>query len=100
MPTESLVSTPNQGLRRRRDVIAQRVGETAVLVHLTSNRIYELNATGARVWELLDQVTTLEHVVATLTREFDDPATSLADEVSHIMSDFVREGLVEDARDA
>lgn len=73
------------------------MGETAVLVNLTSNRIYELNATGARVWELLDTGTTVERVVETLILEFEAP---VADEVSHIVADLLREGLVEDARDA
>lgn len=96
----SPVAIPSTPLRRRRDVIAQRVGETAVLVNLRSNRIYELNATGARVWELLETETTVEHVVEALTLEFEAPRVSLAEEVAQIVSDLRREGLVEDTRHA
>jgi hypothetical protein len=89
-------STP-RALRRRPDVIAQRVGETAVLVQLASNRIYELNATGARVWELLAEADSIDGLVSRLEAEFEIDHDGLAAEVSRIVSDLVTEGLVEHA---
>ena len=38
-------------LRPADDVVGRRVGDSAVLIRLATNQIYELNATGARVWE-------------------------------------------------
>jgi hypothetical protein len=35
------------------DVVVRRLGDAGVLVHLTSNRIFELNETGIRIWEWL-----------------------------------------------
>ncbi len=35
------------------DVTARRLGENIVLVHLGTDRIYELNPTAARIWELI-----------------------------------------------
>jgi hypothetical protein len=83
-------------LGRRADVVARRVGETAVLVHLGSNRIYELNDTGARIWELAGDGTTVEALIDRLEREFDVDRVKLADEVSLIVMDLLREGLFED----
>ncbi len=84
-------------LRRRDDVIAQRVGDTAVLVNLSSNRIYELNATGARVWELLGTASSVEALVCELANEFDIERPALEGEVLQIVDEFAREGLVEHA---
>ena len=53
------------------DLIARRVGDTMVLIRLNTNRIYELNATGARIWELLKDGMTRAQVVDTLSTEFD-----------------------------
>jgi hypothetical protein len=95
-------STPRSTvlLRRRPDVVARRVGETAVVVHLGSNRIYELNDTGARIWELASEGATVEGLIDRLQHEFDVDRAQLASEVTSIVDDFVREGLFEGLSDA
>jgi hypothetical protein len=40
-------------LRPHPDVVAQRLGEEVALVNLQTNRIFELNRTGACLWDLL-----------------------------------------------
>ena len=45
-------------LRPSPGVVARDMGGSAVLVHLESNRIFELNATGARVWSLFNKACT------------------------------------------
>jgi Coenzyme PQQ synthesis protein D (PqqD) len=87
-------------VRRRPDVVARRVGETAVVVHLGSNRIYELNDTGARIWELVGDGATVDELIDRLQREFDVDRLQIASEVAAIVEDFVREGLFEDRSDA
>ena len=87
-------------VRRRPDVVARRVGETAVLVPLGSRRIYELNDTGARIWELTADGATVEGLIDRLEREFEVDRGQLASEVANIVSDLVREGLFEDRSDA
>ena len=47
------VTSPDTPRRPRADVVARRMGRTGVLVDLRSSRIFELNNTAARVWELL-----------------------------------------------
>jgi hypothetical protein len=87
-------------IRCRPDVVARRVGETAVLVHLGSNRIYELNDTGARIWELAGDGATVDGLIDRLEREFNVDRGQLALEVAMIVADLVREGLFEDRSDA
>ena len=56
------------------EVLARRMPGGAVLVHLGSNRIFELNETGARVWELLNEGLDQEQVLQRIVEEFDvDP---------------------------
>jgi Coenzyme PQQ synthesis protein D (PqqD) len=93
-------SRPVVSIRRRPDVVARRVGETAVLVHLGSNRIYELNDTGARIWALSADGATVEGLVDRLEREFEVDRGQLASEVALIVDDLVREGLFEGRPDA
>ena len=47
------VNSPVTPLRPNPDVIARHLGDGAVLVHIPTNQVYELNHTGARVWELM-----------------------------------------------
>jgi hypothetical protein len=85
MPSE----TP---LRPAADVIARRLGESAVLIRLNTSKIYELNATGARIWELLAEGATRQRVVDTLGREFDDDGIGAA--VDELIDVLRAEGLV------
>jgi len=62
-PAGSLSVDPN--------VIAERVGDSFVLVHLETNRIFELNATAARIFELLRAGHGRQEIEARLLDEFD-----------------------------
>ena len=93
-------SRPTVSVRRRPDVVARRVGETAVVVHLGSNRIYELNDTGARIWELAADGATVDALIEGLQGEFAADRSQIASEVVAIVEDFVREGLFEERSDA
>jgi hypothetical protein len=62
------------------DVVYRRLGETGVLVHLGTSEIFELNDTGARIWELLRDGHSLVEIVEALASEFDvSSATATAE---------------------
>ena len=52
------------------DIVTRRLGDLLVVVSLSSNRIFELNHTGARVWEMMTSGFDEPRVVAALTDEF------------------------------
>jgi len=79
-------------LRPAGDVIARKLGDSAVLIRLNTNRIYELNATGARIWELLSDGATRQQVVDALRTEFDDDEIGSA--VDELLDVLRAEGLV------
>lgn len=76
------------------DVVARRLGDSAVLIRLTTNRIYELNETGARVWELLQGGLSVDTAIDTLAAEFDAARPVIASEVEQLLQKLSAEGLV------
>jgi len=53
------------------DVVGRRTDQAVVLVHVSANQIFELNETGARIWELISQGQSSTDVVHALTHEFE-----------------------------
>jgi hypothetical protein len=66
----------------RADVVASRVGDTLVIVCLRRNRIFELNHTGSRIWELLSARRSAADIAAVLGDEYDVPMADAREEVS------------------
>jgi hypothetical protein len=76
------------------EVIGKRVGEDLVLVNLSTNRIYTLNPTGARFWELLSEGHRTEEIQAQLLDEFNVDEAALSAEIGQTLATLVNEGLV------
>ena len=83
------------GFRPHPDVLARRVGDEVVLVHMGRNEIFALNRTGARFWELLSERRTRSAAVEQLKTEFDASAETVEREADRLMALLQREGLVE-----
>lgn len=81
-------------LRPRPDVVARRLDRAGVLVHLPSNRIFELNETGMRIWELLSDGMTVAGMVDRLVQEFDVEPERAARDVRELLTRFHDEGFV------
>ena len=80
------------------DAVARRVGDQVVLVQLRTNRIYELNRTGARLWELLQGGKDLEQAREEMLLEFDVSEDELRSNLNEIVDEMAAMGLLE--RDA
>jgi hypothetical protein len=83
-------------LRRSPDVLAKRLDEGAVLVHLASHQIFELNATAARIWDLTEGEPQEEAIVVQIVREFEIDRVQAATEVATLIDQFRREGFLLD----
>jgi hypothetical protein len=81
-------------LRLNPDVIAKRLDQAIVLVHIATNRIFELNETGARVWELLGQGLDADRIARHLIDEFDVDDVRAADELKDLLMQLQAEGLL------
>ena len=82
-------------LKPNPDVAWRRVEREAVLVNLKTSRIYTLNPTGARLWELLGEGRDAADIEATLLGEFDVEAAELRREVDRLVGEMAEAGLVE-----
>jgi hypothetical protein len=74
--------------------VAKRLGKEIVLVHLDTNRIYELNVTAARVWELLGEGSDLAWIQAQMQQEFDVNEEQLGAEIKTLLSALIDQQLV------
>ena len=84
-------------IRPSAHVVARAVGESAVLVHLQTNRIYELNATGSRIWELVESGASEPEVLQRLSEEFAVSTEVAQRDFKALLADLEREGLLEPA---
>ena len=76
------------------DVVARRMGAGVVLVHLATNRIFELNDTGARIWELINERVSEGRIVDALVREFNVGREQAGMELARVIGELRGEGLL------
>ncbi len=76
------------------NVLAKRVGEETVLVHLETNRIYELNRTAASLWDLLAASPTKAELEERMALEFDVERDELVREIQVLLSELGSERLI------
>src|SRR5688572_26523703 len=84
-----------QAVRQSAQVVSSRLGDAGVLVHLQTNRIFEVNATGLRIWELAGTGRTLAGIEEALRDEFDVEPARLRSELLKLVDELSREGLLE-----
>ena len=87
-------SSRDTALRPNPDVIAKRLDEVTVLVHIPTNRIFELNETGTRVWAMIGEGLDPDRIVRCLVDEFDVEEARAADEVKDLLERLNNEGLI------
>jgi hypothetical protein len=76
------------------DVVAQRLDDEVVLIQLKTDRIFVLNRTGARLWELLAGGHELAEIQRQMVQEFDVGENQLAAETTAFLSLLAAEHLV------
>jgi hypothetical protein len=79
------------------EVTFQRLGEETVLVHLGTGRIHHTNATGSRIWELLEEGRSVPEMLDILSSEFDVPADRLRGEVATFVEKLASEQMIQAA---
>lgn len=87
---------PSRRVRPSAQAVSSRLGDAGVLVHLQTNRIFELNSTGMRIWELLGEGRRLDDVERVLQHEFDGDHERLRSDMLNLIEALSREGLVDD----
>jgi len=76
------------------NVLAKRVEDDIVLVHLETNRIFELNRTAAFLWDALASEPTQAELEERMAQEFDVDRDELAREIDELLRQFTSEQLI------
>jgi hypothetical protein len=76
------------------DTVATRVGDEIVLVDLKTDRIYSLNRTAARLWELVGADCDRAEVERRMLEEFDVTPDQLAEAIDEFVMLMTRDGLL------
>jgi hypothetical protein len=85
----------NDVLRQSPDAVSNRLGEGGVVVNLRTNRIFELNATGMRAWELIGEGRTRLEIERQLGTEFEAERARVRSDLDALVAALAREGLVD-----
>lgn len=74
--------------------VAQRLGDEIVLVHMKTDRIFVLNRTGARLWDLVCAGRDRADIQRLMLQEFDVNDAQLASEIETLLASLRAEGLI------
>jgi hypothetical protein len=77
------------------ETVARRLSDRLVVVNLRTNRIYQLNRTAARLWELIAAGVDSAELQRTLLDEFDVDEARLDEEIAALVPILLEHGLVE-----
>ncbi len=81
-------------VRVPQEVVARRVGEETVMLHLANGTYYALDPVGARAWHVLEQGRTLSETCDVLEAEYDVPRAQLERDVLDLVDSLASHGLV------
>jgi hypothetical protein len=77
------------------EVVSRRLDDEVVLVNLSSNKIFSLNRTGARYWELLEEGKGRAEISRQLTQEFGVAPERVEQDMTELETDLLAAGLLE-----
>jgi hypothetical protein len=75
-------------------VVSRTAPDELVLVQLQTDRIFVLNRTAARIWELLSERHDPSNVARRLTEEFEVDEPEVAGEIAELVATLTREALI------
>jgi Coenzyme PQQ synthesis protein D (PqqD) len=81
-------------LRRQEDVVSRKIADRLVVVNLQTNRIYELNPTATRLWELLETGHDRAELERVMLEEFDVHGSELSANLDETLAALSTEGLI------
>jgi len=76
------------------DAVATRAGDEIVVVDVKTDRIYSLNRTAARAWELLSADCDRAEVERRMLEEFDVSRHDIANALDELIASLMRHGLL------
>jgi hypothetical protein len=84
----------NQKISLTPNILSKRLGEELILINLETDRIFSLNLTGAKAWEIIEDTKDLDLVKKGLLDQFDVSPELLDEELDRILNALIAEGFV------
>ena len=88
------MTKPGSLLRPHEQTIARKMGDGMILLQLRTNRIFELNPTAARLWDLIVSSGNRDEIVETLVSEFEVESGEVEGEVDQIVGSLLEAELI------
>jgi hypothetical protein len=76
------------------DAVANRMGDQIVLVHVGTDRIFELNQSAARVWDLLTSDHNLSEIQKILLEEFNISESDASQQIKELLDSLIAERII------
>ena len=76
------------------DTVANRMGDQIVLVHVGTDRIFELNQSAARVWDLLTSGHTRNEIQKILLEESNISESVASQQVEELLDSLIAEKII------
>jgi hypothetical protein len=86
--------TINMPLTRDSDLVCAEMDGDLVMMSIENGEYYGIGGVGTRIWELLDQPTTIEQIVETIMAEFDIEETQCRDDALSFAEKLFELGLI------
>lgn len=86
---------PNTILSRNAHLISVNNGGKIYLMDTTNDKYYNLGEVGGRIWELLDQPTSVSDLVKKLTEEYDVSAEQCMADTTPFLQMLISRGMLE-----
>lgn len=81
--------------RKARGMAWQRIDGETVLLNVDGRELMGVNATGARIWELVDGKRTVGELAKTIAAEFTVPPDTAARDVHAFLAELLDRGVIE-----
>jgi hypothetical protein len=76
------------------EALVATLSDGAVLLNLQTKRYFSLNETGTRIWEMVQQTSDEEAIVATMLSEYDVEEHMARTEVRRILDELIEAQLI------
>ena len=87
--------TPDSIVVASKDQLASAIGGETVILGLSSGRYYGVDSVGARIWQLIQEPTSVAEVLRTLLSEYEVDAQRCQSDLLHVLQKMIDSGLVE-----
>jgi hypothetical protein len=86
--------TPSAKISRNTENMFSKIDSETVVMSIENDSYYGIDAVGSRIWELIDEKTTLENLIETLHKEFEAQPGQIESDTLTFLQKLLKENLI------